>query len=111
MQEQQQLEINIDLSTTTPVLTNSGGRIWTQGFLFQRVSKFLTGASQDGVMPIQIFYDSLTGEIFEGAIPQELLKDIQSYNNSLLENDNSTKEDFYLPVRGGDPDSNDETLG
>jgi len=70
MQPQQQP--NIDLKNTTAIETESGNRIWKQGALLRKVSKFVTGTDSDAVMPIPVFYDSETGKILEDSLPKEL---------------------------------------
>jgi len=71
MQPQQQ-QPNIDLKNTTPIETEGGGRIWQQGALLRKVSKFVTGTDSDAVMPIPVFYDPETGKILEDSLPKEL---------------------------------------
>ena len=63
---------NIDLKNTTPIETEGGGRIWQQGALLRKVSKFVTGTDTDAVMPIPVFYDPETGKILEDSLPKEL---------------------------------------
>ena len=70
MQPQQQP--NIDLKNTTSVETESGKKIWQQGALLRKVSKFVTGTDADAVMPIPVFYDPESGKILEDSLPKEL---------------------------------------
>jgi hypothetical protein len=63
---------NIDLKNTTPIETEDGGKIWQQGALLRKVSKFVTGTDADAVMPIPVFYDPETGKILEDSLPKEL---------------------------------------
>ena len=63
---------NIDLKNTTAIETEDGGRIWQQGALLRKVSKFVTGTDSDAVMPIPVFYDSETGKILSDTLPPEL---------------------------------------
>ena len=71
MQPQQQ-QPNIDLKNTTAIETEGGGRIWQQGALLRKVSKFVTGTDADAVMPIPVFYDPESGKILEDSLPKEL---------------------------------------
>jgi|TARA_B110000285_G_scaffold195082_1_gene225131 hypothetical protein len=68
----QQQQPNLDLSKTTAVDLPSGGKIWQSGVILRRISKFVTGTSEDGLIPIPIFYDPETGTILEDTIPKEL---------------------------------------
>tara|TARA_R110002020_G_scaffold41112_1_gene121369 strand:+ start:297 stop:542 length:246 start_codon:yes stop_codon:yes gene_type:complete len=63
---------NIDLTTTTSIETEDGSKIWQQGALLRKVSKFVTGTDSDAIMPIPVFYDSETGKILEDSLPKEL---------------------------------------
>lgn len=68
----QQPQVSLDLSKTTPILTAAGGKIWHQGYLLRKVSKFVTGTADDNVLPIQVFYDPETGDILKEGLPEEL---------------------------------------
>ena len=68
----EQPQLSIDLSKTEAVNTPSGGKIWQQGTIIRKVSKFITGTSEDAIIPIPVFYDPETGEILEDTLPREL---------------------------------------
>lgn len=70
--DQQQPQMNLDLSKTTAIDTPSGGKIWQQGMIVRKVSKFVVGADEDAVMPIPIFYDTVSGKILKETLPVEL---------------------------------------
>jgi hypothetical protein len=70
--EQQQPQLNLDLSKTTAVDTPSGGKIWQQGMIIRKVSKFVVGAQEDALVPIPVFYDPETGKVLEDTLPKEL---------------------------------------
>jgi hypothetical protein len=79
--EDQQPQMSLDLSKTTPILTAAGGKIWHQGYLLRKVSKFITGTNEDNVLPIQVFYDPETNEILKDGLPDEfkfILEDDQN---------------------------------
>jgi hypothetical protein len=63
---------NIDISKTTKLTTESGKDIWQQGFIVRKVSKFLTQAEDDAIMPLPVWYDPETGKILKGCLPPEL---------------------------------------
>ena len=62
----------IDLSKTTSIKTSKGGKVWQQGVILRKVSKFITGTSEDGIIPIPVFWDPETGEELQDTLPQEL---------------------------------------
>ncbi len=68
----EQPQMNLDLSKTTAIDTPSGGKIWQQGMILRKVSKFITGTSEDAIVPIPVFYDSTDGSILEDTLPKEL---------------------------------------
>ena len=75
---QQQPQVNLDLTKTTPVDLPSGGKIWQSGVILRRVSKFVTGTSEDGLIPIPIFYDPETNEILEDTVPKEISEEYKT---------------------------------
>jgi len=72
MDNQQQPQMNLDLSKTTPLETPSGDKIWHTGMVLRKVSKFITGTAEDAIVPITVFYDPETKEILGDTLPQEL---------------------------------------
>ena len=75
--QNQQPQVNLDLTKTTAVDLPSGGKIWQSGVILRRISKFVTGTSEDGLILIPIFYDPNTNEILEDTIPKELREEYE----------------------------------
>ena len=71
MQNTQQPQMNIDLKNTTGVFPTKG-KVWQQGVLLRKVSKFVAGSDKDALLPIPVFYDPENGKILEGTVPQDL---------------------------------------
>lgn len=69
------INMNFDLKNTQEVLTSKGGKVWQQGFVIRKVSKFITGTSEDALVPIPVFFDPSTGEILQDTLPKELRDD------------------------------------
>lgn len=67
----QQMNMNIDLKNTQAIEPKNG-KVWQQGFLLRKISKFVTGTPEDAIMPIPVFYDPETGEICQETLPKEL---------------------------------------
>jgi len=65
------MNMNIDLKNTESI-EHKNGKVWAQGFIIRKVSKFVTGTAEDAYMPIPVFYDPATGEILQGTLPKEL---------------------------------------
>lgn len=72
MEQQTQPQLNIDLKNTTSIETPEGSKVFQQGVLLRKVSKFVVGADEDAVMPIPVFYDAESGKILESTIPADL---------------------------------------
>lgn len=70
--EQQQMNLNVDLKNTTALETPNGGKIFQQGVVLRKVSKFVVGGNEDALLPIPVFYDPETGKIVESTLPPEL---------------------------------------
>jgi hypothetical protein len=63
---------NIDLQNTTPITSSTGGKIFSEGVILRKISKFVTGTTEDSIMPIPVFYDVISGEILVDMLPKEL---------------------------------------
>ena len=63
---------NIDLTNTTAMTSSTGGKVFAEGVILRKSSKFVAGTSEDAIMPIPVFYDVLTGEVMVDMIPKEL---------------------------------------
>ena len=72
-------QLQVDLKNTTAFEDDNGNKIFQQGFLLRKVSKFVAGTNEDAVMPIPVFFEPGTGKLVESTIPLDLreeLKDI-----------------------------------
>jgi hypothetical protein len=72
MSEQQNMNLNVDLKSTTAIEGQDGNQIFQQGVLLRKVSKFVVGAEEDAVMPIPVFFDPSSGKVLESTVPVEL---------------------------------------
>jgi len=81
MLQQQAPQMNIDLKNTTPVLSKDGNQLFSEGVILRKVSKFVTGTVEDGIMPIPVFYDLKTKEILIETLPKELREEFGSESN------------------------------
>ena len=69
---QQQPQVNIDLKNTTPVISEDGNQIFAEGVILRKVSKFVSGTAEDGIMPIPVFYDVVTGKVVTETLPRDI---------------------------------------
>jgi hypothetical protein len=63
---------NIDLKNTTPITSSTGGKIFAEGVILRKISKFVAGTAEDAIMPIPVFYDVQTGEVVKEMLPKEI---------------------------------------
>ena len=63
---------NIDLKNTTAMTSSTGGKVFSEGVILRKISKFVAGTAEDAIMPIPVFYDVITGEIMVDMIPKVL---------------------------------------
>ena len=66
-----QQNMNIDLKNTESV-EHANGKVWAQGFIIRKISKFVAGTPEDALMPIPVFYNPETGEVLQETLPKEL---------------------------------------
>ena len=65
-------QVSIDLKNTTPVISKDGNQLFAEGVILRKVSKFVAGTAEDGVLPVPVFYDVKTGEILIDTLPKDL---------------------------------------
>ena len=51
----QQLNINVDIKNSTAIKSPEGNQVFQEGVILRKISKFITGTSEDGIIPIQYF--------------------------------------------------------
>ena len=77
-----QPQLDIDLSATTAVTTDSESNvtnIFQQGFILRKVSKFVSNTSDDAILPIPVFYEQNTGKILADSIPENLREEYKDF--------------------------------
>jgi len=70
-------QVPVDITNTSPVISDDGNQVFQEGVILRKVSKFVTGAEEDGVIPIPIFYDVQTGKILLETIPKDIRSDYE----------------------------------
>ena len=80
--KQQQLNVNIDIKNTRPVVSEDGNQIFAEGVLLRKVSRFVTGTQEDGIIPIPCFYDVKSGKVLVELLPKELREEFEGDNSN-----------------------------
>ena len=78
-QQAQQMQMNIDLKNTEKVEFD-GNVLVGEAFVLRKVSKFVTGQSEDGVMPIPVYFSVESGKIIKETLPKDLMSDYEEYS-------------------------------
>jgi hypothetical protein len=68
----QQLNINVDIKNSTAIKSPDGNQVFQEGVILRKVSKFITGTSEDGIIPIPVFFDVKSGKVLIELLPKEL---------------------------------------
>ena len=75
-QQKQPVQLKVSLDKTTPVSCDTcGSQAFQEALMLRKVSKFLTGDAQDGVIPIQTFVCAKCGGINKEFLPKDLVKE------------------------------------
>lgn len=80
MSKQQQMNLNIDIKNTRPVLSPEGNAVFQEGVILRKVSRFVTGTSEDGIIPVPVFFDVQTGKVLVELLPKELREEFEDNN-------------------------------
>lgn len=72
MNQKPQLNVNIDIKNTTPIKSPEGNLVFQEGVILRKVSRFVTGTSEDGIIPVPCFFDVKTGKVLIELLPKEL---------------------------------------
>jgi uncharacterized Zn finger protein len=69
---QKELNMNVSLKDTTPIICEECGHsVFQEGVLLRKISRFVTGTSQDALMPIPVFSCSKCGHVNEEFMPKD----------------------------------------
>jgi len=79
---QEQMKMNVDIKQSTPIIDNDGNQIFYEATVLRKISKFLTGTSDDAIIPLQIFVNK-DGKILTELIPKELREEYEEYNKTI----------------------------
>jgi hypothetical protein len=72
MNQKPQMNVNIDIKNTKAITSPEGNQVFSEGVILRKVSRFVTGTQEDGVIPVPVFYDVVTGKILVELLPKEL---------------------------------------
>jgi hypothetical protein len=78
MNQQNQMRVSIPIDKTVSVVCEEcGNTTFQEALMLRKVSKFLTGDQQDGIMPIATFVCTKCGHVNKEFYPKEMIKNEQ----------------------------------
>jgi len=77
------MNLNIDIKNTRPITSPEGNQVFAEGVILRKVSRFVTGTSEDGVIPIPVFYDIKTGKVLVELLPKELRAEFEEADDNI----------------------------
>ena len=80
MNNKPQMNVNIDIKNTKAITSPEGNQVFSEGVILRKVSRFVTGTQEDGVIPIPCFYDVATGKVLVELLPKELRAEFEDDN-------------------------------
>ena len=70
---QEQLKLNISLDKTQEVVCDEcGHNVFQEGLMLRKTSKFLTGTTQDALIPLPVFSCAKCGHVNTEFLPEPL---------------------------------------
>ena len=80
MNNEAQKGLQVDLQNTEMVKDSEDNVLFTPGYLLRKVSKFITGGSEDSLVPVQVWYNPETGKILEHGLPPAIVEELKELN-------------------------------
>jgi hypothetical protein len=81
MNQEQKMQMNVDIKQSTPITDDDGNQVFYEATVLRKISKFLTGTSEDAVIPIPVFVNK-EGKILTELLPREIREDYEEYNKT-----------------------------
>jgi hypothetical protein len=81
--QQQQLSMNVDIKNSTAIKSPDGNQVFQEGVILRKVSRFITGTSEDGIIPIPVFFDVKTGKVLVELLPKELRTEFEVEDDNI----------------------------
>jgi len=81
MNQEQKMQMNVDIKQSTPITDDDGNQVFYEATVLRKISKFLTGTSEDAVIPIPVFVTK-EGKILTELLPREIREEYEEYNKT-----------------------------
>ena len=77
MENNTQKGMQVDLQNTQMITDKDGAVLFMPGYVLRKVSKFITGANEDSLVPVQVWFNPQTGKVLEDGLPNFLLEELK----------------------------------
>jgi hypothetical protein len=84
MSQKPQMNVNIDIKNTKAITSPEGNQVFSEGVILRKISRFITGTDEDGVIPVPVFYDVVTGKVLVELLPKELRAEFEENSTDHL---------------------------
>ena len=81
MNQEQKIQMNVDIKQSTSITDADGNQVFYEATVLRKISKFLTGTSEDAVIPIPVFVNK-EGKILTELLPREIREEYEEYNKT-----------------------------
>ena len=81
MNQEQKMQMNVDIKQSTPITDADGNQVFYEVTVLRKISKFLTGTSEDAIIPIPVFVNK-EGKILTELLPREIREEYEEYNKT-----------------------------
>ena len=81
MSQEQKMQMNVDIKQSTPITDDDGNQVFYEATVLRKISKFLTGTSEDAIIPIPVFVNK-EGKILTELLPREIREEYEEYNKT-----------------------------
>jgi hypothetical protein len=81
MNQEQKMQMNVDIKQSTPITDDDGNQVFYEATVLRKISKFLTGTSEDAIIPIPVFVNK-EGKILTELLPREIREEYEEYNKT-----------------------------
>lgn len=72
MEQQAQIPMNFSLNDARDINCECGSGVFMPGMKFKKVSRLITGAAKDSIIPIEVFLCTQCGKPLQELMPDEL---------------------------------------
>ena len=77
MENNNEQGLKVDLKNTQMIKDKDGDVLFMPGYILRKVSKFVTGNSEDTAIPVQVWFNPKTGKVLEEGLPTFIVDELK----------------------------------